>query len=169
LKTKISLIAAVADNGVIGDGKGMPWRIKSELQAFRRLTLGKPVVMGRKTFETLKAPLKDRANIVVTRDAGYARPGVIVTTSLEKALDVASNIAMETGAGEVMVIGGADIYRQALPLADRLYITEIHAEPEGDILFPVFDKNLWVEKFREHRPAQENETSDYTVTMLERR
>ena len=162
---KISLIAAVADNGVIGTGEDMPWKIKSELKYFRQHTLGKPVIMGRKTFDTLGGkPLKDRLNIVVTRDASWARDGVTVAHSLEGALD----IARKTGAEEIMVIGGAEIYAQSLPLANRLYITEIHCRPEGSVRFPAFDKSAWRETRRERHKAEEGETADYSVTVLDR-
>nr|AIA18155.1 Dihydrofolate reductase [uncultured bacterium] len=165
---KISLVAAVAENGVIGDGTGMPWRIRSELKHFMQTTLHKPVIMGRKTFETLKAPLKDRANIVVTRDAAYKKPGAIVATSLDKALEIARAIAAETGADEIIVAGGAEIYRQALPFADRLHLTEIHAKPEGSVLFPSFDRKAWKQTRHEPRKALEGESADYTITVLER-
>jgi dihydrofolate reductase len=165
---KISLIAAVAENGVIGTGAGMPWHIRGELRYFMRSTLKKPVIMGRKTFETLPGPLKDRANIVVTRDAGYRREGVITVTSLEKALEVAGAVARETGAEEIMVAGGAEIYRQALPRAQRLYLTEVHAKPEGSVTFPAFDREEWRESFREAHAAQPGESADYTLTVLDR-
>jgi dihydrofolate reductase len=168
MSPKISLIAAVAENGVIGTGTGMPWRIRSELKYFAQITKHKPVIMGRKTFETLPGPLKDRANIVVTRDAAYKKPGIIVTTSLEKALEIAHIIAAETKADEIMIGGGADIYKQALPLADRLYITEIHATPEGTVTFPAFDRAAWRETRRERHIAAEGETADYSVTVLEK-
>ncbi|MCE9508046.1 MAG: dihydrofolate reductase [Alphaproteobacteria bacterium] len=166
---KISLIAAVAENGVIGSGNRMPWRIKSELQYFMGMTRHKPVIMGRKTFESLDGPLKDRANIVVTRDAAYSRKGVIVAATLEKAFFVAREIARETGQEEVIVAGGAEIYAQALPLADRLYLSEIHLKPEGDSTFPAFDRSAWTETKREFHPAATGESADYTITVLERR
>jgi dihydrofolate reductase len=165
---KIALVAAVAENGVIGTGTGMPWRIRSELKYFAQITRHKPVIMGRKTFETLPGPLKDRANIIVTRDASYKKPGIIVATSLEKALEIARVIAAETKAEEIIIGGGAEIYKLALPMADRLYITEIHAQPEGDTLFPAFDRKEWREIQRERRAAAEGETADYSVTVLEK-
>lgn len=166
---KISLIAAVAENGVIGQGNKLPWHIKSEWQYFVRMTKHKPIIMGRKTFESLGAPLKERANIIVTRDANYKRAGIIVTTSLEKAIEISRKIAAETGQDEIMVGGGAEIYRLALPMADRLYLTEIHLRPEGDTQFPPFDRNEWLEIKREFHKAQAGETADYTIMVLERK
>jgi dihydrofolate reductase len=166
---KISLIAAVAENGVIGSGNKIPWRIRSEWQYFARMTKHKPVIMGRKTFESLDGPLKDRAVIVVTRDAAYSRKGIIVAATLEKALFVAKEIARETGQEEIMIAGGAEIYALALPLADRLYLTEIHLKPEGDARFPAFDKSNWTETRREFHKAGTGENADYTITLLERR
>jgi len=163
---KISLIAAVAENGVIGNKGGIPWRIKSDFKYFKDTTMGKPVIFGRKTFETLPGgPLKNRPNIVITRDASYAHPGATVTTSLDKALD----IARQTGSTEIMVAGGAEIYKLALPVADRLYLNEIHLKPEGDAIFPAFDRSDWTETKREFHQAQPGETADYTVTVLERK
>lgn len=159
----IALIAAVAENGVIGNAGDLPWHIKSEWQYFVRQTKGKPVIMGRKTFESLDAPLKDRANIVITRDKNYSPAGVSIVHSLKEALDSAC------GAEEIMVIGGAEIYAQALPLAQRLYLTEVHLQPKGDTRFPAFDRGEWVETKREFHAAQSGETCDYTITVLERR
>ena len=165
---KISLIAAIAENGVIGKDNQLPWRIKGEWQYFARMTKHKPIIMGRKTFESVSGPLKDRANIVITHDANYKHEGVIVTTTLEKALDIARKIAVETGQDEIMIGGGAEIYRLALPRADRLYLTEIHLKPDGDTKFPAFDRNDWTETKREFHKAAAGETADYTITVLER-
>nr|AIA18609.1 Dihydrofolate reductase [uncultured bacterium] len=163
------MIAAVAENGVIGKDNKLPWHIKSEWQYFMRMTRHKPVIMGRLTFESLGAPLKDRANIIVTRNAGYKHEGIIVTATLEKALDIARKIAAETRQDEIMIGGGAEIYRLALPLADTLYLTEIHLKPEGDTKFPAFDRSGWVETKREFHKAQAGETADYTIIVLERK
>lgn len=166
---KIAPIAAVAENGVIGNKNELPWRIKSEFAYFVRTTKHKPIIFGRKTFESLNGPLKDRTNIIVTRDAKYTSPGVIVTTTLEKALDIARKVAAETGQDEVMIGGGAEIYKQALPLSDRLYLTEIHLKPEGDTTFPAFDRSEWTETLREFHKAQPGETANYTITILDRK
>lgn len=166
---KISLIAAVAENGIIGRDGALPWRIKSELQYFKDATIGKPVIHGRKSFESLGAPLPDRANIVITRDANYNDEGILVTDSLEKAFAMAQDIAQQTGQDEIMIAGGAEIYRISLPLADKLYLTEIHLSPEGDTKFPAFDRGDWMETKREFHAAQKGESADYTITVLERR
>jgi len=159
---QIVIIAAVAENGVIGRGGAMPWRLKSDMRHFRALTLGKPVVMGRKTWlSTSIKPLPGRTNIVVTRDPNFTAPGVLVASSLEAALDVARGDAMRRGADAVMVIGGADIYAQAMPLADRLEITRIHASPEGDALFPAIDPAIWREASREPHPAGPDDDVGY--------
>ncbi len=166
---RISLIAAAAENGVIGKDNKLPWSIKSEFAYFVRMTKYKPVIMGRKTFESLHEPLKDRANIVITRDASYARPGIIVATTLEKALDTAKTIAAETKVDEVMVIGGAEIYKLAMPLADRLYLTEVHMLPEGDATFPAFNRKEWLETKNEFHKAQPGESADYTIRIYDRK
>ena len=128
---QIVIIAAVAENGVIGQGGVMPWRLKSDMRHFRELTTGKPVVMGRKTYDSLHIkPLPNRTNIVVTRDKNFTAPGVLVAQSLDAALQAARGDAMRRGS-DIMVIGGAEIYAQAMPLADRLEITQVHATPRG--------------------------------------
>ena len=166
---KVSLIAAVAENGIIGKKNDLPWRIKSEWQYFVRMTKHKPIILGRLTFESIPNPLKDRPNIVVTRQPGYSHEGVTVVPSLEDALKAAKKIAAETGQDEVMVGGGAEIYKQALPFADCLYLTEVHLKPEGDTKFPAFDHNEWTETKREFHKALPGETADYTITVLERK
>jgi len=166
---KIALIAAVAENGVIGRDNRLPGHIKSQWHDFVRMTRHRPVIMGRRTFESLGAPLKERPNIVVTRDAGYKRDGIIVAASLDKALGIAKKIAAETGQDEIMIGGGAEIYRLALPLADRLYLTEINLKPEGDTKFPAFDRAEWLETKREFHKARAGESADYTITVLERK
>lgn len=159
---QIVMIAAVADNGVIGRGGTMPWRIKSDMRHFRALTLGKPVVMGRKTWLSLwLKPLPGRTNIVVSRDAAFTAPGVLVAPSLDAALDAARGDAMRRGADAVMVIGGADIYVRAMPLADRLELTQIHMTPEGDTLFPAIDPAVWHETLRVPQPAAPDDDAAY--------
>src|ERR1043165_1718199 len=147
--TQVVIIAAVAENGVIGQGGTMPWRLKSDMAHLRALTIGKPVVMGRKTWLSLWVrPLPRRTNIVVTRDANFAAPGALVARSLETALQAARRDALRRGT-DVMVIGGAEIYAQAMPRADRLEITRIHMAPEGDTVFPTIDPAIWREAARE--------------------
>lgn len=141
--TQIVIIAAVAENGVIGQGGTMPWRLKSDMAHFKALTAGKPVVMGRKTYDSLHVkPLPRRTNIVVTRDKSFTAPGVLVAASLEAALDAARGDAARRGS-DIMVIGGADIYAQATQFADRLEITLVRAKPEGDTRFPAIDPMMW--------------------------
>jgi dihydrofolate reductase len=151
--TQIVLIAALAENGVIGRGGAMPWRIKSDMQHFVALTMGKPVVMGRKTYDSLHIkPLPRRTSIVVTRDKSFTARGVLVASSLEAAMAAARGDAMRRGS-DIMVIGGAELYAQAMPLADRLEITRIHKAAEGDAVFPAIDPALWHEAARVPHPA----------------
>lgn len=167
--TRLCLIAAVAENGVIGRGNALPWRIPSELKYFKRTTKGHPVIMGRKSFESLPAALPARTNIVVTRQAGYDAAGAVVAGSLDAAIALARDIARRDGVDNIFICGGADIYRQALPLCDALYLTEIHARPDGDTFFPAFDRADWVETFREAPAAAAGETAAYSLTVLERK
>jgi dihydrofolate reductase len=151
--TAIVIIAAVAENGVIGRGGSMPWRLKSDMAHLKAFTMGKPVVMGRKTWLSLFVkPLPGRTNIVVTRDANFTAPGALVARSLEIALEAARGDALRRGT-EIMVIGGAEIYAQAMPLADRLEITLAHMKPEGDTAFPPIDPAVWREASRKPHPA----------------
>jgi len=159
----ISLIAAVTDNGVIGRGGGMPWHLPADLAHFKRTTQGKPIVMGRKTFEAIGRPLPGRRNIVVSRRSGFAPAGVETAGSLADALALAGD------AEEVMVIGGGELYREALPLARRLYLTRIHAAIEGDTRFPELDPADWRETGREERPADERNDHALSFVTLERR
>lgn len=140
----ITLVVAAAENGVIGRDGGLPWRMPSDLRQFRRLTLGKPVIMGRRTFESIGRPLDGRDNIVVTRDPAFRPPsGVTVVRSFEAALEAARRMARARGADEIAVIGGGEIYRAALPVADRIHLTRIHARPAGDTFFSDPDPALW--------------------------
>ena len=166
--THIYLIAAVAENNVIGDKGNMCWRIKSELQYFKKTTLGYPVIHGRKSFEALRAPLPNRANIVVTRDKNYTATGAEVVHSLDDAIARAKDIAARDGKDGIFIVGGAEIYRATLPLAERLYLTEVHIKPAGETHFPTFDRSQWRETMREFHKAQPGESADYTLTVLER-
>src|SRR5450759_1713996 len=138
-------IVAVADNGVIGAGGAIPWRLKTDQQRFKAMTMGKPVVMGRKTFISLRRPLPGRTNIVVTRDASFRAAGAVVATSFAAAQAVALGDALRRPAGEIAVIGGAEIYAQWMDIADRLEITEVHARPEGDTHLAAIDPAHWEE------------------------
>lgn len=165
---KISLIAAVADNGIIGKDNELPWRIKSELQYFKATTKGHPIVMGRKSFESLAIPLPDRTNIIISRNPDYRAADCTTVGSLDEGLAVARDVALRDGVDEIFIGGGAEIYRQTLPLADRLYLTEVHLAPEGDTRFPAFDRAAWHEVKREFHAAKNGESADYTITVLER-
>jgi dihydrofolate reductase len=166
---EIVLIVAVADNGVIGARGALPWRLKSDLRRLKALTLGKPVVMGRKTFASIGRPLPGRTNIVVTRDASFRSPGAVVTTSFADARAVATGDALRRSAGEIAVIGGAEIYAQWLGIADRLEITEVHARPEGDTYFAAIDAADWQEVARVRNPAGPDDSADYSYVTYRRR
>jgi len=146
---RICLIAAVARNGVIGGENRLLWRLSSDLKRFKALTLGKPLVMGRKTFASIGKPLPGRETIVVTRDAGFAAEGVGIARSVEDALRLARDRAAAMGVDEIMIGGGGEIYAQTLAMAERLYLTEVDAAPEGDARFPALDPALWREVRRE--------------------
>jgi len=157
----VTLVLAMADNGVIGNKGGLPWRIPEDLRRFKELTLGKPCIMGRKTWESLpRKPLPGRANIVVTRDRNFADDGAVVVYSLEEAL------AQTPDAPEVAIIGGAELFKKAIPLANRVDLTEVHAAVEGDTRMPAFDRAIWKERARE-----DHVTADglrYSFITLER-
>jgi dihydrofolate reductase len=165
---EIVLLVAVAENGVIGAGGAIPWRLKADQQRLKAMTLGKPVVMGRKTFVSLRRPLPGRTNIVVTRDAGYRADGAVVTTSFETAHAVATGDALRRFATEIAVIGGAEIYAQWMDRADRLEVTEVHARPEGDTCFAV-DAAAWQEVARVRNPAGPDDSCDYSYVTYRRR
>lgn len=158
-RAEVFLVVAVAKNGVIGADGTMPWHIPADLRRFKALTMGQPMVMGRKTFESLPGVLPGRRHIVLTRDPHWAEDGAEVARSVEQALAMAN-------AAHVAVVGGAEIYRQFLPLADRIEWTEIHAEPAGDTRFPEFDRGAWRETFREAHPADGRGPGFDFVTML---
>jgi dihydrofolate reductase len=143
MSVAVAIIAAIANNGVIGDGNQIPWRLPGDFAHFKRMTLGKPLIMGRKTFESIGRPLPGRTNIVVSRQEGYQPLGVIVHPDLERALNHAQSIARQDRANEVMIGGGAEIYRQALEFADRMYLTQVELEPPGDTFFPSIDFEQW--------------------------
>jgi dihydrofolate reductase len=166
--TDLAIIVAVAENGVIGNNNSLPWKLPEDLQNFKRITMGKPVVMGRKTYESIGKPLPGRTNIVITRNVSFHAEGVQVVHSIDDALAMASEIAAHAGVGEVMVMGGADIYAATIPRADRLYITEVHASVEGDAVLPTIDWTCWREVCREQRVAQSPNPYDYSFVCYER-
>lgn len=169
MMTLVSLIVAVAENGVIGAGGELPWRLSTDLKTFRRITMGKPVVMGRKTFASLKKPLDGRDNIVVTRDSLFEAEGVTAVGSLNDALVVARMLARTAGADEIMIIGGSEIFAQALEAADRIYLTRVHATPEGDVHFPDPDPARWEITSSERLTQGERDDHAATFTVLERK
>ena len=165
---EIVFVVAIAENGVIGAGNAMPWRLKSDMARFKALTIGKPVIMGRKTFESLPRPLPNRTNIVITRDAAYRANGAVVTISAADAEAVARGDALRRSATEIAVIGGAEIFRQWLDRADRLEITEVHARPVGDTHFDI-DKAEWDEVARVRHPAGPDDSADVSYVTYRRR
>lgn len=166
---RIVLVVAVSRNGVIGRAGGLPWRLSSDLKLFRRLTMGKPVVMGRKTWASVGRPLDGRLNIVVTRGPAIDDPAVVTARSLDEALRLARERAAADGADEIAVIGGGEIYRQVLPRADRIYFTEVDLDVEGDITFPALDPTVWQETSREAFAAGPNDSADFVLRVLDRR
>jgi dihydrofolate reductase len=167
--TEIVLIAAVADNGVIGADNAIPWRQKSDMRRLKAITINKPVVMGRKTFASLKRPLPGRTNIIITRDPAFRSPGIIATTSFEIARAIAQADASRRGARDIAVLGGAEIYAQFFGLADRLEITEVHAMPQGDTRFPAIDKNMWEEVARLRHEAGPDDNAAFSYVTYRRR
>jgi len=166
---EIVLIVAVADNGVIGAGGAIPWRLKTDLQRFKTMTLGRPVVMGRKTFISLRRPLPGRTNIVLTRDSDFRGAGAVVTSSLTDARAVATGDALRRFVTEIAVIGGAEIYMQWMGYADRLEITEVHARPEGDTYFAAIDAAIWEEVARVRNSAGPDDSADFSFVTYRRR
>ena len=167
---EIVLIVAVAENGVIGAGGAIPWRLKSDIQRLKAMTMGKPIVMGRKTFESFpRRPLPGRTNIVVTRDASFRAAGAVVATSFAAAQAVALGDALRRPAGEIAVIGGAEIYAQWMDIADRLEITEVHARPEGDTYFAAIDAAVWQEVARMRNSAGSDDSADFSYVTYRRR
>lgn len=158
----LSFVVAMAGNRVIGRANALPWHLPADLRFFKRTTLGKPVVMGRKTYESIGRPLPGRNNIVVSRNPGYPAPGCHVVPSIEAALRAAEP------AGEVMLIGGESLFRQTLERADRIYLTQVHAEVQGDTYFPQIDPRQWQEVWREDHPADAKHAYAYSFIRLER-
>ena len=157
-------------NGVIGHDGALPWRLKSDLAMFRELTLGKPVIMGRKTWDSLpRKPLPGRSNIVLSRDGSFQPPGAVVCEDFSEAVQIAREQAEDADAAEVCVIGGAALFALALPRARRIYLTEVDAAPEGDVHFPAFDESAWKELRREAHPASEIDDHAFVFRVLERR
>lgn len=164
----IVLVVAVAENGVIGRDNTMPWRIKSDLQYFRSVTTGRPVVMGRKTFQSIGRALPQRTNIVISRDPSFTAPGVVTATDLGQALEVARGDALRRNADSIAVIGGTEIFRQTLPFANRLLVTEVHAKPDGDTYLPEIDPKLWRETDRRRQSQGPDDDYGFSFVTYER-
>ncbi|HWK49593.1 MAG TPA: type 3 dihydrofolate reductase [Steroidobacter sp.] len=158
----LSIIVAVADNGVIGSGNQLPWRLPDDLKRFKALSLGKPIVMGRKTFDSIGRPLPGRLNVVISRQPGLEIPGCTVVTSIDEAIAVAQP------APEIVIVGGADIYRQVLPQVQVIHLTRVHASVAGDVVFPKLEEHEWREVAKEYHPPDERHAHAFTFSTLER-
>ena len=169
MSVRIAMIAGVAENGVIGSHQTIPWRIPSDFAYFKRMTMGKPIVMGRKQFETVGKPLPGRTNIIVTRQEGYQPEGALVFPSIDAALAEARSIAAADGVDEIMIIGGGELYAQLMDRADRLYISHIDLHPEGDVRFPAIHPEEWVVVDLPEITPSEKDSASYRVKVYERR
>ncbi len=169
MTASIAMIAAVARNGVIGNDQTIPWRIPSDFAFFKRTTMGKPMVMGRKQFETVGKPLPGRTNIIVTADRDFRAEGTVVVQGLDDALRVAGEIASRDGVDEIMIIGGGTIYEQLMPRADRLYISHVDLAPEGNVHFPAIDPAEWDVVAEPEVMADPRDAAPYRVKVYERR
>ena len=158
-----TLVVAMARNRVIGRDNQLPWRLPDEIAYFKRVTMGHPVIMGRRTYESIGKPLPGRKNIVVTHDRAYSAPGCTVVGSLQEAWQAAGNAA------EACVIGGTSLFRESLPIADRIHLTEVEADVAGDTYFPEFDRGQWTETEVERHAADERHAYPYRIALLERR
>ena len=165
---RIALVVAMAENRVIGVDGDLPWRLSSDLKYFKSVTMGKPIVMGRKTFASIGRPLPGRDNIVITRNAEFAPDGVHVAADVAAALSLAHTLAKEKGADEICIIGGGEIYRQTLDLADRIYLTEVHMTADGDTVFPDLRPADWREVSRSAQTAGEGDSADFSLVVLDR-
>ena len=166
---KLAMIAAVAENNAIGINNKMPWYLPGDLRYFKAITMGKPIIMGRKTFDSLRKPLPGRTNIVITRDKNWHHEGVKVVHSLDDAIDLAASIATINGNEEIMVIGGEQIYRMAMDRADRLYLTRVYQSFEGDAFFPEIDESEWLEVSRQDLCSEDKEPLKFSYLVLDRK
>jgi len=167
---RLAMIVAQSLNRVIGHRNRLPWYLPEDLKYFKRITQGKPIIMGRKTFESIGRPLPGRTNIVITRDPDWQGKGagVQVVHTLQDAIELAESLTLINGLDEALVIGGAEIYALALPQAERIYLTQVHAEVEGDAFFPRLDPAEWQEVAREDFAAVEPNPYDYSFVVLDR-
>lgn len=159
----IVLVAAIAENGVIGRGNALPWRLKSDMAHFRAVTMGKPVVMGRKTYLSIGRPLKGRTTIVISRDRSLALPGAVVAPSLDAAMTAARGDALRRGSDAIVIAGGAEIYAQIMERATRLAITHVHLRAEGEARFPPIDAREWQEIARNEHPAAADDDAAFAI------
>ena len=166
---KLSMIVAAAQNRVIGRDNALPWYLPNDLKYFKQTTLGKPIIMGRKTYESIGKPLPGRTNIVITRQTDYLPEGVKVVHSVAEARDLAESVCLIDGQEEAMIMGGAEIYTLALPDADRLYLTEVHADVDGDAYFPEYDKTEWQEISREDFSAEGPNPYNYSFVVYDKK
>jgi len=165
----LSIVVAIAQNGVIGAKGGLPWQLSSDLKRFKRDTMGKPIIMGRKTWESIGRALPGRPNIVVTRQNGYQAKGADVVADLDHAIVLAGNRIVSLGLKpEICIIGGGELYRQAIEIADKLYVTHVMAEPEGDTFFPLIEPSRWTPVHREEIPAGEKDSAETLYVLYER-
>lgn len=169
MSVPVALIAAVAENGVIGADGAIPWRLPTDFAFFKRMTLGKPLIMGRKTFESIGRPLPGRTNIVVSRQKGYQPDGVLVIDTVEAALVHAQAIAEADRADEVMIGGGAQIYGETMELAERLYVTHVALSPDGETRFPRIDQAIWEIEAEPEVLRTERDSADFRVAIYRRR
>jgi dihydrofolate reductase len=168
-KVRIVFAVAVAENGVIGANGDLPWRLPTDLKRFRKTTMGKPIVMGRKTYASIGKPLDGRDNIVVTRDRAFSAPGVQVVLGIEEGLALGRKLAVQRGMDEVVVIGGAEIFRATLASADRIYLTLVRGEPAGDTRLEAFDPAVWAETTREPMPQGPGDQYPADFIVLDRK
>lgn len=157
-KAVLSIVVAASKNNVIGRDNDMPWKLSTDLKRFKAITLGKPVIMGRKTWESIGRPLPGRPNLIVTRDAAFKADGATIVSSLDEAIELGRKLAAELGVDEVCIIGGGKIYAQVLPFADRVHLTRVLATIDGDTFFPEIDSEIWKEVSSEEVPAGEKDS-----------
>lgn len=168
-KVRIAFAVAVAENGVIGAGGDLPWRLPTDLKRFRRTTMGKPIIMGRKTYVSIGRPLDGRDNIVITRDRSFSAPGVHVVFTVDEGVALGRKLAVQRGVDEVAVIGGAEIFRATLATADRIYLTLVRGRPAGDTYLAAFDPAVWAETAREAMPQGSDDQYPADFIVLDRK
>ena len=168
MRVAVAIIVAVAENGVIGNGDKIPWYLPGDFAHFKRMTIGKPIIMGRRTYDSIGKPLPGRTNIVITRQPDFQPTGVTVKHNLADALEEAQRVAVADRQNEVMICGGAEIYRQAMPLADRMYVTQVAMRAEGDVFFPPIDFEQWKSGGEVKVMAHPNDSAPFRVRVYRR-